>query len=381
MLFCALYCFDHDNKRAYEVLHVDAQHDADGANVPGLVSVQLQRRLSGRLFLYERHITLLPENFPHFVFNPGEGDWDFVNDKPTLPKCLSVSFEVMPPRNPAAAPKFWSTVEKLVEARPDFISITYGAAGQDRRGARQVAGLLARHSPTPPIAHLTCIGTSVDEVRNIINEYLDSGIRTVLALRGDAPANNPDWTPSDDSLTSASDLIRLIREVEFSRCARHPGAVLRAHLKPLRIGVATFPVGNPALGTTIEQEVNRLVTKQISGADFAITQLFYRAEEYFTFVEQARKAGVTIPIVPGILPPTELRRLRRVEELTGVVPPADLVDKLSACEANCQEIGIRFGAKLAFDLMSNGAPGVHMYTFNQAEPALQTLQEAAAMMS
>lgn len=294
----------------------------------------------------------------------------------------TVSFEVMPPRNPQAAPKFWSTVDRLIAARPDFISITYGAGGQDRRGAREAASIIAQHSPTPPIAHLTCVGTSAAEIRAITNEYLDAGIRTFLALRGDPPAGNPHWRPAGDALTSAADLIRLLREVEFTRCAAHPGTALRGSLAPLRIGVAAFPCGNPAAGTTRSQEVERLVAKQVAGADFAITQMLWRAEDYHLFVSEARAAGVTIPIIPGILPPVEVRRLHRVAELTGVEAPRDLLHSLKACvsEAHARTIGIGIAARLASDLIEAGAPGVHLYTFNRAEPSLATLHAAKLLL-
>ncbi|AZA13175.1 methylenetetrahydrofolate reductase [Corynebacterium choanae] len=296
---------------------------------------------------------------------------------------VAFSFEVMPPRDLTAAPKFWATLEQLVASRPDFISVTYGAAGQDRRGAREVTHSIAFDSPTVPIAHFTCVGTSVDEVRQITNDYLDSGVRTFLALRGDPPANRPDWQPADDALTCAADLVRLIRQEEFSRCAEHPSQALRASLRPLRIGVAAFPDGNPAAGTTVAQEVERLVHKQVAGADFAITQTVWSADTYATFVREARAKGVTIPIIPGILPPVEARRLHRVHELTGVPIPERLLADLSAApdSAAAATVGYNFAGKLIVDLIAEGAPGIHLYTFNQAEPALRTLDRATELLT
>lgn len=292
-----------------------------------------------------------------------------------LPTHITTSFEVMPPRNPQAAPKFWSTVKKLVDSRPNFISVTYGAAGQDRRGARAVTEILARHVPTPPLAHLTCVGTSIEEITQIVTDYLDSGVRTFLALRGDPPVNRPDWNPADDALTRATDLIHLIREVDYKRTAQSSSLALQSALQPIRIGVATFPNGNPQALTSAEDEVERLVHKQVAGADFAITQFAWHAETFIRFVELARQAGVTIPIVPGILPPVETRRVLRTQELTGVKASAHILDALASADSPLAEeqIGIDIAAELALELLDAGAPGIHLYTFNKADPALAVM--------
>lgn len=293
----------------------------------------------------------------------------------------TLSFEVMPPRNPEAAPQFWGTVEKLLSARPDFLSITYGAAGQDRRGAREVAELLARQSPAAPIAHFTCVRTSADEVRSTVARYLDSGVRTFLALRGDPPAACHDWDPRHDEVRSACDLIHLIRHVEARRIAQHPGAALRASVHPLTIGVATFPEGNAAVGTTPQQEVERLLAKEIAGATFAITQLFWEADTYFSFLELARSAGVTIPIIPGILPATDPQRLKRVAELTAVKLPISLVRALERADSpqTAHALGVGASASLVTHLLRGGSPGIHLYTFNKSKPVLDILSAAGVI--
>lgn len=283
----------------------------------------------------------------------------------------------MPPRNPQAAPKFWSTIKRLVDARPNFISVTYGAAGQDRYGAREVTEILARHMPTPPIAHLTCVGTSIDEITQIVTEYLDSGVRTFLALRGDPPINKPNWRPADDALHRATDLIHLIREVDYKRAAASSSFALQSALAPIRIAVATFLNGNPAPGTNRRQEIERLLQKQLAGADFAITQLFWNAADYGEFLNEARAAGVTIPIVPGILPPVETRRVLRTQELTGVTASQTVLDALATADSPAEEerIGVDLAAELALELLDGGAPGIHLYTFNKAEPALAVMEK------
>lgn len=288
----------------------------------------------------------------------------------------TISFEVMPPRHPDAAPRFWTTVSQLVAARPDFVSVTYGAAGQDRSSARSVVQQLVTGTPVPPIAHLTCVGTSPGQVASVVSDYLDSGVRAFLALRGDPPAGNPSWHPAPGNVASATELVTLIREQERRRCESHPAAALRAAVRPLTIAVAAFAAGNPAAGTTAQQEVERLLVKQAAGASFAITQLFWEADTYLGFVERARASGVTIPIVAGFLPPTDPARLRRMQDLTGIEAPRALLDALGAAPTDelREAIGIDQGARVAREVLQGGAPGLHLYTFNQAGPSLHLLE-------
>src|SRR5919107_3130441 len=212
----------------------------------------------------------------------------------------TVSFELMPPRRPDAAPKFWETARQLVAVHPDFVSVTYGAAGGDHETARNVVAQLLAGTPVLPIAHLTCVGASREDVSEVIEDFLDAGVRSFLALRGDPPKDQPDWRPPTGGVRSSVELVQLLREVEQRRCAADPSTALRAAARPLTIAVATFTDGNPAAGTTPPQEVARPPEKQEAGASFAITQLFYEADAYSGFVAEARAAGVTIPILAGL---------------------------------------------------------------------------------
>lgn len=294
----------------------------------------------------------------------------------------TLSFEVMPPRKENLIKPFWDTVERLLSVTPDFLSVTYGAAGQDRHSARDVVRSLVQDSPVQPIAHLTCVGTTATEVGEVVSDYLDAGVRTFLALRGDPPVGRPDWQPAPGGVSSATELVTLIRSIEAARCAQYPGAALRAAFKPLTIAVAAFPAGNPAAGTSPNQEVERLLVKQSAGASFAITQLFWETDTYVNFLEKARSNGVTIPIVPGILPPTDIKRVNRMTELTGVVFPEYLRRRLESAQSveEMYSVGVSLGARLARDLHEAGAPGIHMYTFNKAAPALDVL-DAAGLVS
>ena len=294
----------------------------------------------------------------------------------------TLSFEVMPPRKENLIKPFWDTVQRLLSVTPDFLSVTYGAAGQDRHSARDVVRSLVQDSPVQPIAHLTCVGTTATEVGEVVSDYLDAGVRTFLALRGDPPVGRPDWQPAPGGVSSATELVTLIRSIEAARCAQYPGAALRAAFNPLSIAVAAFPAGNPAAGTSPNQEVERLLVKQSAGASFAITQLFWETDTYVNFLEKARSNGVTIPIVPGILPPTDIKRVNRMTELTGVVFPEYLRRRLESAQSveEMYSVGVSLGARLARDLHEVGAPGIHMYTFNKAAPALDVL-DAAGLVS
>ncbi|QZN85734.1 methylenetetrahydrofolate reductase [Cellulomonas sp. C5510] len=312
---------------------------------------------------------------------PPAGD-DVVSDGLGAVDRPTVSFELFPPRNPDAAPRLWETVRHLAGARPDFVSVTYGASGSTRQTTRALVRRLLRETSLTPIAHLTCVATSRDELERTVEEFLDEGVRAFLALRGDPPADGS-WAPHPDGLPTASALVALLREVEARRCASSPAQAVRAATRPLSVAVAAFPRGNAGSGSTREQDVAALLAKQQAGADFAITQVFYDAESYAELVALARDAGVTIPVVPGIIPTTDPARLRRVQQLTGVAVPASVLEVLDAFDpddpaevARRHRAGTRLGVDLVARVLDGGAPGVHLYTFNQHGPALDLLEGA-----
>lgn len=303
---------------------------------------------------------------PHPIVADGLG----AVDRPT------VSFELYPPRNPDAAPRLWATVQALAAARPDFVSVTYGASGNTRRTTRGLVRRLLRETSLNPIAHLTCVGASQEEVTVVIEELLDEGVRAFLALRGDPPTAES-WRPHPQGMATASALVGLLRQVESRRRATSPAQAVRATVRPLSVAVAAFPRGNAGAGTTREQDIAALLAKQEAGADFAITQVFFDAASYLELVALARDAGVTIPIIPGIIPLTDPARLRRVEELTGVPVPRAVLDRLDSFDDDDAEARYRVGTRLGVDLVNGvldgGAPGVHLYTFNAHGPALDLL--------
>lgn len=283
----------------------------------------------------------------------------------------SVSFELYPPRTPRGEETVRRTVAALAEAEPDFFSVTYGASGSTRATSRELIEVILATTSVTPLAHLTCVGASAEDLGGYVRSLLERGVRDFLALRGDPPAGQPDWRPHPEGLTRSAELVRLLRTLATEH---HPD-------EQVSVSVATYPGGAyDATGqpVVLADDVAALVEKQAAGADFAITQLFYDARHYAELVRAARAAGVHIPIVPGIIPLTDPRRLRRMVELTDVPVPEDLLhalDEAPDAEAAYQ-LGMRASVDLVQAVLEAGAPGVHLYTFNSARAALDLLHHA-----
>jgi methylenetetrahydrofolate reductase (NADPH) len=284
-----------------------------------------------------------------------------------------ISFELYPPRSDAAAIALGRTIDRLAEVDPAFISVTFGAGGSSRGRSLTVLRYILEHTRVEPMAHLTCVGSSHAEANRLVREFLDAGITSFLALRGDPPEDG-DADAGLGDLGSAAELVQLIHRVQEERepfgQVGVPGTPrarrIRARPRPERVAVAAFPTGHPR-SRGLAQDVDVLLAKEVAGATLAITQLFWRAEDYLGFVERARAAGVTIPILPGLMPVTTPARLARLTQLTGVEPPAELAIALEIepdAEARA-EIGETHAAALAAAVLEGGAPGLHLYTYNQ----------------
>lgn len=280
---------------------------------------------------------------------------------------IALSYELFPPRTEAASASLWTTIRELEATNPDYVSVTYGASGSNRDTAVDLLNRLLTETSLRPLAHLTCVGNTADELAAIISELLDHGVRGILALRGDLPKEAA--APRPGSLTYAQDLIELIRRVEQRRTA-----LLCAG--KVAIGVAAYPAKHPE-SPTVEHDVEVLLAKQRSGADFAITQVFFHPAQYASLVSRARRAGVTIPIIPGVMPLTSVRRLDRLAALTGVEPSAELLEALGRADSDAERraIGVRATADLAKAALDAGAPGIHLYTFNEHGAALDVLDK------
>ncbi len=267
------------------------------------------------------------------------------------------SFEVYPPRSPEAAPALFDAIDKLSALGPRFISVTFGAGGSDTKNSIEVLGYILEKQ-IGALAHLTCAGTSRSSIESLIDEFQAAGVRDFLALRGDLPAGEVDLPT--DSLNTAAELV----------------SILRSRSNEGQVAVAAFPNGHPESGSE-RADIDALLAKQRAGADYAITQLFFYASDYFNFLELARSRGVTIPILPGIMPLTSASRLERVLELTGEARPAELAERLAASDSKQRvEAGIAWAAELVDELVAGGAPGIHLYAFNEHERVTEVLRRA-----
>lgn len=290
-----------------------------------------------------------------------------------------VSFELFPPRSDAAALALGRTIDKLAEVDPAFISVTFGAGGSTQDRSLTVLQYILRNTTIDAMAHLTCVGSSNDEANRLVRQFLDAGVTSFLALRGDPPEGKEEVL---GDLGSAAELVQLILRVQQERepftqepVGEQPGASrIRDRKKPVRVAVAAFPNGHPR-DAKPGQDLDALLAKQTAGATLAITQLFWQADDYLGYVERARAHGVTIDILPGIMPVTSAARVDRLEELTGVPAPKELRSALdaSASDEAARALGATAAADLARQVLDGGAPGLHLYTFNQHETVLETL--------
>lgn len=292
------------------------------------------------------------------------------------------SFEIFPPRSKAAAESLWPTINQLAAVGPEFMSVTYGANGSSRESSLEVLRYILEQTSVHPLAHLTCVGSSHFEANRLVREFLDAGITSFLALRGDPPqcGNESDLVLGD--LGSASELVQLIHRVQTERAqyatvasqnASRLGAIPESRPK-VRVAVAAFPNGHQRSKRS-NQDIDTLLAKQTSGATIAITQLFFEAEDYLRFVESARTAGVFIPILPGLMPVTTPTRLERILALTGERRPHELSLRLNGASSVEEQaaIGIDHAIALSNEILAAGAPGLHLYTFNQHQAVLKVL--------
>jgi len=300
---------------------------------------------------------------------------------------IPFSFEIYPPRTAEGMPALHETIGRLAEVGPQFISVTFGAGGSTGGRSLEVLTHILRSTDVPPLAHLTCVGSTYPAATALIREFLDAGITRFLALRGDPPVGSTEDDVFLGDLESAAQLVQLIDRVQAERAPYTeapvpgvPGAARVGRREKVQISVAAFPNGHPR-SRHRHEDIDALLAKQAAGAELAITQLFFHADDYLQFVERARAAGVTIPILPGLMPITSPSRLRRVLELTGDPRPDALGDALErAADAAAQrEIGIRHAADLARAVVDGGAPGIHLYAFNNHDVVLTVLRTAGIL--
>ena len=277
---------------------------------------------------------------------------------PSIAELLAVgnrplfSFEFFPPKDEIQQRQLWQTVRELESLGPDFVSVTYGASGTTRERTIRATEAIALHTTLRSMAHLTCASQSRDELRRVIGSYAAAGIHHVLAIRGDMPGGpRVQWESHPEGLDNATELVALVHELgEFC------------------IGVAAFPDAHPERND-FDLDARVLVAKAAAGASFAITQLFFTADDYFALLSRVRALGCELPIIPGIMPITNIRQVTRFAELSGAALPQSVTDRINEVaddDDQVRRVGIKIGIELSEELLSRGAPGLHFFTQNRS---------------
>jgi methylenetetrahydrofolate reductase (NADPH) len=266
-------------------------------------------------------------------------------------EAVTYSFEFFPPKDQEGETRLWSAITALEPIAPDFISVTYGAGGSTRDRTIRITSEITEHTKLPVVAHLTCVGSTRDELLEILTRYKAAGIQNILALRGD-PTGGPraPWSPTLDGLNHADELVSLA-----------------ADFGGFTIGVAAFPDGHPASNGDFAADIETLIRKEAAGATFATTQFFFEVDKWKALVDKLSARGSQLPIIAGILPVTNVNQLNRMAELSGTPIPSavsNAFEKIKDSPDDVRKLGVELATKLCEDLLAAGVPGLHFYTMN-----------------
>jgi methylenetetrahydrofolate reductase (NADPH) len=275
-----------------------------------------------------------------------------------------ISFELFPPRTPEGVAKLPATVKKLAEAGPKYFSVTFGAGGSNQDGTYETIVTVVKETGVEAAPHLTCVGSTRQNVSKLLERYKASGVKRIVALRGDLPATSVSSEAPGD-FHFANELVSFIK---------------RSHDGQFRLEVACYPETHPQ-ARSADADFENFARKVEAGADTAITQYFFNADSYFDFVDRCSRTGISIPIVPGVMPITNFAQLTRFSAACGAEIPRWIRLRLEQYQDDKPALlsfGLDVITRLCETLLKGGAPGLHIYTLNQAEPTLSLIQRLNA---
>lgn len=270
----------------------------------------------------------------------------------------SISFEFFPPKDSAGEERLWSALQTLKSIKPNFVSVTYGAGGSTRDRTIRITSEIMDRANFEVVAHLTCVSSTRDELIEILNKYKAAGIKQVLALRGD-PVGGPSapWVKTENGLDHADQLVELAISMGF------------------KVGVAAFPDGHPASHGDSAKDLAVLIKKAELGASFATTQFFFDEKKWEVLVTSLSNSGIDIPVIPGVLPITNVKQLNRMAELSGTPIPAKISERInSVSESDVAKVGVEIATEFSEKLLNLGAPGLHFYTMNTSGATVEIVK-------
>ena len=265
---------------------------------------------------------------------------------------ITFSFEFFPPKTEKSSEQLFQNIKELAELKPAYVSVTYGAGGSTRNLTHDLIMKIQKKTGVTVVSHLTCVGSTMDEIHGILENYKNSGIENIMALRGDPPAGSDRFIATDGGFCYANELVEYIKR----------------HFPEMGIGVAGYPEGHPETPNRII-EMDNLKRKVDAGADYICTQLFFDNRDFYDFCERCEIAGITIPVIAGIMPVTSIKGIKRMAELAlGTRFPAKLQRALSRAENDSyvEKVGVSWTTQQVLDLIDKGVKGIHFYTLNQS---------------